>query len=41
MTLAEAIAAGMSEGIAQGSEGERERRFRRNHRDAEALVAEG
>src|SRR5262247_4031087 len=38
---AEAMAAWISEGIAQGRDGELERLFRRNHRDEEALVAEG
>jgi len=37
----EAMAAWISEGIAQGREGELERLFRRNHRDEEALVAAG
>ena len=35
------MVAWISEGIAQGREGELERLFRRNHRDEEALVAEG
>ncbi len=35
------MAAWISEGIAQGREGELERLFRRNHRDEEVLVAEG
>jgi transposase len=38
---AEAMAAWISEGIAQGRDGALERLFRRNHRDEEALVAEG
>src|SRR5437867_10029726 len=38
---AEAMAVWISEGIAQGRDGELERLFRRNHRDEEALVAEG
>src|SRR5215471_15060824 len=38
---AEAMAAWMSEGIAQGRDGALERLFRRNHRGEEALVAEG
>src|SRR2546430_17342657 len=37
----EAMAAWISEGIAQGREGELERLFRRHHRDEEALVAAG
>ena len=38
---AEAMAAWISEGIAQGRDGALERLCRRNHRDEEALVAEG
>jgi len=38
---AEAMATWISEGIAQGRDGALERLFRRNHRDEEALVAEG
>jgi transposase len=38
---AEAMAAWISEGIAQGRDGARARLFRRNHRDEDALVAEG
>jgi transposase len=38
---AEAMADWLSEGIAKDRDGDRERMFRRTHRDAEVLVAEG